>query len=285
MIPNSLRIGQFKVYGLRDGFFSLDGGAMFGVVPKILWEKKYPADTSNRIRLGLNSLLVCAGSCNILIETGIGTHLDSKLNDLYALETKPGLLTALEDVGFGAGDIDYVINTHLHFDHCGGNTILNSAGEVVPTYPKAEYVVQKGEWESANNPTPRDRSSYLEKYFRPLKQHQQLRLIEGNTQVQEGIELMLAPGHTAFHQCVKIKSEGQVLFFLGDMVPTSGHIGLPYVMSYDLFPLETMNNKEKFYRMALEEDWILAFNHDPDIFFGKVGKKGDKFIFCGLDST
>jgi len=279
MTADSLTIGQFQIHGLRDGFFCLDGGAMFGVVPKTLWEKKYPADEHNRIRLGLNSILIRTEDNNVLVETGIGTHLDDKFNDLYSLDIQPGLVDSLNDAGLKREDIDYVINTHLHFDHCGGNTLINSQGEIVPTFPQAKYVVQKGEWEFACHPTPRDKPSYMEKYFRPLEGHKQLQLVEGDTQILEGVEVLLTPGHTAFHQCVKIESEGQVLFFLGDLVPTSGHVGLPYVMSYDLFPLETMQNKEKFYKLAIEEDWIMAFNHDPEFFFGKIKKKDDKYIF------
>lgn len=279
MTADSLTLGQFLIRGLRDGFFCLDGGAMFGVVPKTLWEKKYPADENNRIRLGLNSILIRTDKNNILVETGIGTHLDSKYNDMYSLDIQPGLVDALNDAGLKCEDIDYVINTHLHFDHCGGNTFINDRTEIVPTFPQAKYIVQKGEWESACHPTPRDKSSYLEKYFRPLEEHNQLHLVEGDTQIIEGIEVRLAPGHTAFHQCVKIVSEGQVLFFLGDLVPTSAHVGLPYVMSYDLFPLETMQNKEKFYKQALEENWIMAFNHDPEFFFGKIEIKDGKYFF------
>jgi glyoxylase-like metal-dependent hydrolase (beta-lactamase superfamily II) len=280
MTPDTLRVGKFQIYGLRDGFFCLDGGAMFGVIPKTLWEKKYPADEYNRIRLGLNSILIRSENKNILVETGIGTHLDSKFNEIYSLDLHPGLVKTLkEKMDLEKEDIDCVINTHLHFDHCGGNTFINGSGKIVPTFPHAEYIIQKGEWEAACHPTPRDRPSYLEKFFRPLEEHNQLHLVEGDTQIIEGVEVLLAPGHTAFHQCVKVESEGEVLFFLGDMVPTSGHVGLPYIMSYDLFPVKTMLNKEKFYRLAQEKDWTMAFNHDPEFFFGKIEEKDGKYSF------
>ncbi len=279
MTADFLTIGQFQIYGLRDGFFCLDGGAMFGIVPKTLWEKKYPADELNRIRLGLNSILIRTEDNNVLVETGIGTHLDRKLADMYSFDPQPGLVESLKGVGLEKEDVDYVINTHLHFDHCGGNTVVDSTGEVVPTFPHAEYIIQKGEWESACHPSPRDKASYLEKYFRPIEEHKQLHLVEGDTQILEGVEVLLTPGHTASHQCIKIESNGQVLFFLGDMVPTSGHVRLPYVMSYDLFPLKTIKNKEKYYSLAQKENWTMAFNHDPEYFFGKIGIKDEKYIF------
>ena len=282
MTFDRLTLGSFRISGLRDGFFRLDGGAMFGVVPKTLWERIYPADDKNRIRLGLNSLLVQSGDFNLIIDTGIGSHFDSKLSGLYTVDNEPGLIAALEKVGLKPEDIDIVINTHLHFDHCGGNTIVSEGRDILPAFPRARYIIQKGEWESALRPNARDRASYLEQYFVPLKERGQLQLVEGDTEISEGLEVVLASGHTAHHQCVKIESEGQTLFFLGDMVPTSGHVGLPYIMSYDLFPLETMKNKERFYQQAIEEDWTVAFNHDPEYFFGKITQKNRKYGFQPL---
>ena len=282
MTFDRLTLGSFHISGLRDGFFRLDGGAMFGVVPKTLWERIYPADDKNRIRLGLNSLLVQSGDFNLIIDTGIGSHFDSKLSGLYTVDNEPGLIAALEKVGLKPEDIDIVVNTHLHFDHCGGNTIVSEGRDILPAFPRARYIIQKGEWESALRPNARDRASYLEQYFVPLKERGQLQLVEGDTEISEGLEVVLASGHTAHHQCVKIESEGQTLFFLGDMVPTSGHVGLPYIMSYDLFPLETMKNKERFYQQAIEEDWTVAFNHDPEYFFGKITQKNRKYGFQPL---
>jgi len=279
MTCDRLTLGPFSITGLRDGFFHLDGGAMFGVIPKPLWEKIYPADEKNRIRLGLNSLLVQTEDFNCVIDTGIGKHFDSKLKGLYTVDNDPGLIEALQKVGLKTDDIDVVINTHLHFDHCGGNTIAGQDGEIVPAFSQARYVIQKGEWESALCPNARDKASYLEQYFAPLKDSGQLHLVEGDTEISRGMEVVLAPGHTTHHQCVKIQGGGQTLFFLGDMVPTSGHVGLPYVMSYDLYPLETMKSKEIFYTQAIEEDWTVAFNHDPEHFYGKIAKTGDKYSF------
>jgi glyoxylase-like metal-dependent hydrolase (beta-lactamase superfamily II) len=279
MTIDRIALGQFEVYGLRDGFFHLDGGAMFGVVPKALWEKKYPADKKNRIRLGLNSILVKTKKKQVLVETGIGESSGQKFSEYYSVEREPGLVASLQKLGYQVDDIDFVVNTHLHFDHCGGNTYKDKDGQFVPTFPKAKYVIQRGEWEYALHPSERDKQSYLEQCFLPLEKHGLLLLVHGDKEITEGVSVIQAPGHTASHQCLKVCSESMVLFFLGDLVPTSAHIGLSYIMSYDLFPLETLENKKKVFEQAIREDWILAFNHDPHHFFGKVKETKGKFSF------
>lgn len=279
MTIDRISLGQFEIYGLRDGFFFLDGGAMFGVVPKTLWEKKFPADEKNRIKLALNSILIKTAKELILVETGIGGDLDPKFYDYYSVERKPGLVLSLEKLGYKAEDIDLVVNTHLHFDHCGGNTSKNEKGEDVPTFPKARYIIQKGEWEDALHPSERDKASYLEQNFLPLEKYGLLQLVDGNKEISEGVEVIVVPGHTSRHQCLKISTGGKVFFFLGDLVPTSAHVGLSYIMSYDLFPQQTLENKREYFEQAIEEDWILAFNHDPEHFFGKVKKVNNKYTF------
>ena len=279
MTIDRISLGQLDIYGLRDGFFFLDGGAMFGVVPKTLWEKKFPADEKNRIKLALNSILIKTVKELILVETGIGGDLDPKFYDYYSVERKPGLVLSLEKLGHKAEDIDFVINTHLHFDHCGGNTYKDEKGEDVPTFSKARYIIQKGEWEYALHPSERDKPSYLEQNFLPLEKHGLLQLADGNKQISEGVDVIVVPGHTSRHQCVKVSSEGKVFFFLGDLVPTSAHVGLSYIMSYDLSPQETLENKKRYFDLAIVEDWILAFNHDPEHFFGKIKKVNNKYTF------
>lgn len=283
MTPVRLRLGEFTVYGLRDGFFFLDGGAMFGVVPKTLWEKKCPADSRNRIRLGLNSILIRTPAAVVLVETGIGDKLDRKLSEIYGVERNPGLLGALAGLGFKPEDIDFVINTHLHFDHCGGNTVLGDSGTAVPAFPKARYIVQKGEWEWAMNPHGREGGSYRKDNFLPLAEHGVLDLVEGEATVTSGVDVFLAPGHTGHHQCVRARSGGMTLAYLGDLVPTSAHIGLAYGMSYDLQPLENLETKRNLYERAIEEDWILAFVHDPAHYFGRVRKRNAKYEFLPLE--
>jgi glyoxylase-like metal-dependent hydrolase (beta-lactamase superfamily II) len=255
---------------------------MFGVVPKTLWEKKYLADEKNRIKLALNSILIKTAKELILVETGIGGDLDPKFYEYYSVERKPGLVLSLEKLGYQAEDIDFVVNTHLHFDHCGGNTSKNEKGEDVPTFPKARYIIQKGEWEDALHPSERDKASYLEQNFLPLEKYGLLQLVDGNKEISEGVEVIVVPGHTSRHQCLKVSTGGKVFFFLGDLVPTSAHVGLSYIMSYDLFPQQTLENKREYFEQAIEEDWILAFNHDPEHFFGKVKKVNNKYTFEAL---
>jgi glyoxylase-like metal-dependent hydrolase (beta-lactamase superfamily II) len=284
MSLNKLSLGRFIVYGLRDGFFHLDGGAMFGVVPKVLWKKEYQPDSLNRIKLGLNSILIDTRNKLILVETGIGENLHKKIYEHYSVEKEPGLVGSIKERGYSPDDIDFVINTHLHFDHSGGNTIKNQEGDFVPTFPNAQYIIQRGEWEKALDPGARDRPSYIKSAFLPIKKHGQLNLVEGDSQVTPGVNVILAEGHTSYHQIVKVESEGEVLFFMGDMIPTSSHVNLPYVMSYDLYPVKTLENKEKFLEKAVENNWILALNHDPEYFFGKISKTDKKFIFNPLET-
>jgi glyoxylase-like metal-dependent hydrolase (beta-lactamase superfamily II) len=285
MTIDKISLGKFAIYGLRDGFFYLDGGSMFGVVPKVLWEKIYHPDEQNRIKMGLNSLLIQTDKALVLLETGIGPGLDAKVSRFYSVEREPGLLGELKNLGFDPEDIDYVVNTHLHFDHCGGNTIQNEEGEWIPAFSKADYIIQKGEWEYALNPSLRDKPSYMNRNFLPLKEHGCLRLVEGNTQITEGVEVLLASGHTSHHQCVKISTDDGVLFFLGDMVPMSAHVGLSYIMSYDLYPLETLENKKRYFTRAIAEDWIVAFVHDAQFFFGRIREKNNKFFFFPFEDS
>jgi len=284
MSLHKIALGRFTVHGLRDGFFALDGGSMFGVVPKPIWEKIFPADEWNRVRFGLNSILVETPSVNILVDTGIGTLIPEKFLRYYGVDQKHGLVQSLKDLGVAPEEIHYVINTHLHFDHCGWNTRESEKGKIVPTFPKAKYIIQKGEWEYACNPGHRDNVSYFGQTYIPLSDYGLLELVEGETTVTEGVSVIPTPGHTAHHQGVKFVSEGQTLFFYGDAVPTSGHVGLSYIASYDLYPVTTLETKKAILEQAVQEDWIGGFVHDPHHFFGKVKTVKDKFIFESLSA-
>jgi len=282
MNPSQFSLGKCEIYGLRDGFFHLDGGAMFGVVPKTLWNKKCKADPENRIRMGLNSILVKTPEASILIETGAGAYLKKQFYDYYCIKREPDLMSGLDKLNVRVEEIDFVINTHLHFDHCGGNTQKNAQGEFIPVFPNAKYIIQRGEWQVAKNPGYRDGTSYMPQFFIPLEKSGHLVLVDGTAEICKGVEVMLASGHTKYHQCILIQTGAGCVFFLGDMVPTSAHVGLSYIMSYDLYPVETLENKKKYFDRGIEEDWVFAFNHDAEYFFGKISKEKFKYIFQPL---
>jgi len=285
MRTEALQVGHLRVIGLRDGLFSLDGGAMFGVVPKILWACKFPADDQNRITLALNSFLIRTTEALVLVETGIGVELDDRLSQLYSVVHDPGLLPSLARLGFGPQDIDIVINTHLHFDHCQGNTRKSERGGREPVFTRAKYVIQKGEWEAALNPGERDKGSYVRDNFLPLESAGALWPVEGDTQVCPGVSVILTPGHTLHHQCVRVESQGAVLFILGDLVPTAAHVRTSYVMSYDLYPLQTMATKKKVYEEGLAGGWVFGFVHDPEHYFGRVARAEGKYGFRPITGT
>jgi glyoxylase-like metal-dependent hydrolase (beta-lactamase superfamily II) len=254
-----LKLGDLEFHVLVDGYVSLDGGAMFGIIPKTMWEKKIPCDGRNRIQLAMNCLLVHAGGKRILVETGIGAKMSPKLRDIYGVEG-PFLNDRLKDRGLDPSEIDIVINTHLHFDHCGGNTRIVK-DKVVPTYPNAKYVVQRGEFEHAKHPTERDRASYIEENYVPLSSAK-LALLEADRAIAPGVELIRVPGHTANMQCVKLSGGGKTAFFLADLVPTTAHLPLPWIMGFDLYPMTTLENKKKWIPELVKEGSIALFCHD-----------------------
>ena len=258
-----MKLGQLEFHVLVDGHLGLDGGAMFGVIPKPMWEKKIPADASNRITLAMNCLLIRAGGKTILVETGAGDKWDAKRRDIFALDG-PHLTKRLLDYGVHPQEIDIVINTHLHFDHCGGNTRVEK-DKVVATFPHARYVVQRGEFEHAKNPSERDRASYMLENYAPLEPAGKWSLLVDDRAIAPGVELIRVPGHTANMQCVKLTGGDQTAFFFADLVPTTAHLGLPWIMGYDLYPMTTLENKKKWIPEAIREGWIALFAHDPKV--------------------
>jgi glyoxylase-like metal-dependent hydrolase (beta-lactamase superfamily II) len=253
-------VGNFELTALSDGIYHLDGGAFFGVVPKALWSKKLPADADNRVPTGLNSVLV-RGDKNILIETGIGNKLPEKMAQLYGQPAQ--LLDNLSAAGVSPEAIHIVINTHLHFDHCGWNTVLQ-AGKPVATFPKATYYVQEGEWQHAHE-NQRDAVSYMTDNYDPLIASGQMRLLRGDQEILPGISVRVFPGHTRDMQAVIIKSGGQTACYISDLIPTSAHLDLNWVMAFDLYPLETIESRKRYYSRALLENWLTMFTHDPAI--------------------
>jgi glyoxylase-like metal-dependent hydrolase (beta-lactamase superfamily II) len=266
-----LKLGNLEFHILSDGHVYLDGGAMFGVVPKVLWEKKVPADARNRIQLAMNCLLIHAGGKTILVETGAGGKMNPKLRDVYALDG-PFLEQRLRDHGLHCTEIDIVINTHLHFDHCGGNTRV-AKDKVVATFPSAKYVVQRGEFEHAKNPNERDRASYFPENYMPIEAAGKMALLEADRAIAPGVELIRVPGHTANMQCVKLTGGGKTAFFFADLVPTAAHLPLPWIMGYDLYPMTTLENKKKWIPRVIEEGWIALFGHDPKTSAGYVRER------------
>jgi len=273
-----MRLGKFEIYSLCDGFFRLDGGAMFGIIPRPLWEKGNPPDEKNRILLSLRPLLIKTGRDSILIDTGIGDKEDDKFRSIYGIDKRSTLLGSLSSLGLQPEDIDIVINTHFHFDHAGGNTIRSSGGKLSSTFSQARYIVQKGELEDALHPNERTRTSYLPWNFEPLMETRQLETIEGEVELLPGIRAMVTGGHTRCHQSVRIESEGEVAIFLGDFIPTLPHLKNPFIMGYDLYPLETLENKKRFLPQACRGGWLLIFEHDPLVPWGYLTEKEGKFL-------
>lgn len=269
-----MKIGKYEIKSVLTGLFKLDGGAMFGVVPKVLWNKTNPADELNRIDLAMRSLLLVSDQRKILVDTGIGNKYDEKFKAIYAVENF-SIDKALMDKDINTDLITDVVITHLHFDHTGGSTKY-SINEIVPTFKNAKYYIQRQQFEWALNPSDKDRASFLKEDFLPIQDFNQLILTEGNLKIDDEIEILISNGHTPSQQLVKISDGKQTLLYCGDLVPTSSHISFSYVMSYDLHPLITIEEKKKIFPQAFEEKWILFFEHDPKIpaVTLKEGKRG-----------
>jgi glyoxylase-like metal-dependent hydrolase (beta-lactamase superfamily II) len=263
-----IELGPVKVHVLRESTFWLDGGAMFGVVPRAVWEKRDPPDDRNRVELAANVALIETAGKRVLVETGMGQRWAARDVERYRLQDG-GLLAALASIGVAAADVDVVVNTHLHFDHAGGNTRV-ADGRLVPTFPRARYVVQLGEWEDATHPHERNHASYREEDFVPLAEARQLETVQGEVEVAPGVRVVPVGGHTAYHQMVMVEGGGRTLAIPSDLLPTSSHLPLPFIMSYDLFPVGTLEAKRRLLARAVEEDWALLFYHDARVPSGRV---------------
>jgi glyoxylase-like metal-dependent hydrolase (beta-lactamase superfamily II) len=271
-----MRIGELDVFSLSDGTFRLDGGAKFGVVPKVLWERRLPADDRNRVGLSLRPLLVRTGTEHVLIDAGVGDKLSPKEAEMYVLDRTEHLELSMAKVGVTAREIDLVIATHLHLDHAGGFTTLVD-GVLAPAFPNARYVVRRGEWEDATHPHERNRASYLSENFLPIQQAGLLDLIDADTEVAPGIHVVLTGGHTRHHQIVRLESAGRTAVFAGDLIPTAAHVDEPWVMGYDLYPMDTLAYKRRFLSEAIAGEYVIFFEHDPALAAGIIrleqGKK------------
>jgi glyoxylase-like metal-dependent hydrolase (beta-lactamase superfamily II) len=281
-----LKIGPYQICPVPTGIFGLDGGAMFGTVPKILWEKSNPADDKNRIQMEARALLLKSPDCNILIDTGngadfvakYGEKLGSKFKDMYNIDDSgPSLLKSLNSHGINPEDIHHVILTHFHFDHAGGATTEKN-GALVPTFPNAKYWAQKGNLETAQKPNLRERASYYSANFQPLLDANILNLLEGDTEnFLPGVSALTSDGHTQQQQMVKISDGKITLVYCADVVPTSSHVKIPWLMGYDLHPLILMEEKQKYLSQAAKHSWHLFFEHDPYCDSALIEQNGNDF--------
>lgn len=266
---HSLSVGDFELTAVSDGIYYLDGGAFFGVVPKVLWERKVQADAQNRVPTGLNSVLVRTGEHTVLIETGVGDKLPERMAEIYGQPAK--LLGNLQGAaGISPDDIDIVINSHLHFDHCGWNTVRKN-GRAVPTFPRATYYTQEGEWRHAHE-NQRDAVSYFTENYDPLVERGQMKLLRGDADIVPGISVRVFPGHTRDMQAILVRSGGQTACYISDLIPTTAHLDLNWVMSFDLYPLETIESRRKYYAESIPKKWLTMFTHDPNVPWAYVEK-------------
>jgi glyoxylase-like metal-dependent hydrolase (beta-lactamase superfamily II) len=298
-----LTLGDFELSIFSDGTYPLDGGAFFGVIPKVMWSRKVAADERNYVQAGLNSLLIRAGKKNVLVETGMGNKLSDRMIKFYGQPAQ--LLANLAAAGIAPEDIDIVINTHLHFDHCGWNTVRNKDGNIVPTFPRAKYYAPEGEWQYARKPSERDCISYIPENYDPLVESGQMTLLKGGEEIVPGISVKTFPGHTAHMQAVIVNGQlgtrtigkaaasaaahgtsferarlpaapspapeengalaPAVACYISDLIPTTAHIGITWGMAFDLYPLQTIESKKQYYAKAIPEKWLTVFTHDAKV--------------------
>ena len=273
-----MRIGNFSFHLISDGAFLRDGGCMFGQVPKVTWEEGIKPDRRNRIRLGVNSLLIQTPNSNILVDTGAGAKEAEEMKETHGLSAGK-LLKRLKDLGLTTRDIDTVILTHLHFDHCGGSTRQERTGKAAPTFPKAKYLIQKEAWEEACSPNERGRDSFHPDDFMPLMEKGRVSLIDGDYEVMPGVWTKNTGGHCRGHQVVTVNPSGERIAFLGDLIPTSHHIPLSHISSYDHSPEDTLAQKRMFLEMAQEEGWLLIFGHGIENSAGYVDRRNGETVF------
>ena len=283
------QLGSLRIHAIQAGGQRLDGGAMFGVVPKVLWQRKIEADERNRIQLGMRCLLIEHPDGLVLIDTGAGNKEDQKFKEIYGMELQvdapeqradeTALEAGIRAAGFTPENVKVVISTHLHFDHAGGNTRRNADAQVVPTFANATYVVQEGEFGWATHTNERTSASYFSPNFEPLKATGQLQLIDGDVEIVRGITARKTPGHVPHHQSLLIDGGSERALFLGDVMPTVNHVPLPWIMGYDVEPLRTLESKRALLRDAAAENWLLIFEHDAFHAWGTVAPDAKGYVY------
>lgn len=275
----SIALGNCQLFFLHDGAFSIDCGALFGIVPKMIWEKMVQADEMNRCEIASNPLLVKTPEHLVLIDPGLGDKYTDKMRFIYNLKKDHFIEQSLTEIGLQPEAIDIVIATHLHFDHIGAGTKANEHGKITPTFPNAKYYFQRGEWEEALNPDERTRTTYFKENLLPLQEHGLLELIDGDTQILPQIRVEKTGGHTKHHQMVIIESEGKTAAYPGDILPSTFHLPIPYVMALDLYPVAVMEAKRKLYQRAIDGNWLVIIDHGEQVRAGHIRFDGRKYLF------
>jgi glyoxylase-like metal-dependent hydrolase (beta-lactamase superfamily II) len=279
-----MKIGRFEIFSIVENSFKIDGGAMFGVVPKIIWQKVHPPDENNMVKLDINVLLIRADGENILIDAGIGDALSERQRKMFGVQRASGLERGLSECHLTPEDIHLVLLTHLHADHAGGVISLDESGRKVPRFPHARHVVQIKEWKEAMHPDERTSATYFTSNLRILEEEKLLELVDGEDEAATGIRLINTGGHTPGHQAVLIEDGNNKILWAGDIIPSTHHLRIPYVASVDLFPRETMEQKKRFLQMCSEDGWILAFDHDLKVKLGRIEKKEGIFAVTEVHS-
>lgn len=275
----SRKLGRWKVHAIMAGSQKLDGGAMFGVVPRPLWERRIAPDSRHRIQLAMRCLLVEHESGLVLIDTGAGNKENEKFHDIYGVENagadgRTWLEDGLAELGVSTRDVAIVINTHLHFDHGGGNTWVDRSGKVGPTFERARYVVQRGEYEYATHTNERTAASYFPDNFVPIEKVGLFDFVNGEKEIVRGIRVLPTPGHVPHHQAVVLESDGESAIYVADLVPTSAHLPLPWIMGYDVEPLVTLETKRRVLAKALAAEWTVIFEHDWSVAWSRIAHDG-----------
>jgi len=281
-----MKFGDYRVEIVPDCEFRLDGGAMFGVVPRNLWSQTFPPDEQNRIRMNMNCVFIDTGSEKILIETGIGDKWSEKHRAMFGIDRKRSLDESLQTIaGVNANEVTIVINTHLHFDHAGGNTKLDQSGTPAPSFPNARHFISRAEYEHAEAPSERDRASYLAENWQPLKASGQMELKDANYEVMPGLRMETYAGHNRSMQCWRLDRGGQTLFGFADLVPTRAHVPFAWIMGYDLYPVKTLEAKKRLLPQAAREGWMCLFYHDPDQPLCHLIERDGKLQAVSVDRT
>jgi glyoxylase-like metal-dependent hydrolase (beta-lactamase superfamily II) len=278
----SYTLGDIELISLSDGGFALDGGAMFGVVPKPLWSRRTTPDDRNRIPLGLRPLLLTIGGKRVLIDGGVGDKLKEKDREIYAIDRRGSLIPSLAAHGLAPADIDVAIATHLHFDHVGGFTTIVD-GRAVPTFPNARYVIRKGEWDDATHPHERNHASYMADDFMPLVDAKVADFMDADGEVLPGVRVRRTGGHTRHHEIVLIESGGRTAVFTADLIPTSAHVDAAWIMAYDLYPMDTLAAKKAFLAEAIAGEYVIFFEHDPHMAAGIIRQDGRRLTVEPVD--